>query len=56
MRQSNLQKLHPSPIGKCAMVFVPPLAVEKEEIEGVLLTPLRILQMLRSIHSGFYKL
>jgi hypothetical protein len=29
MRLSKLQKLDPSAIGKCAMVFVPPLAIEK---------------------------
>jgi hypothetical protein len=36
MRLSKLQKLHPSAIDKCAMVFVRSLAVEKKEIEGVL--------------------
>jgi hypothetical protein len=33
MRLSKLKKLDPSAIDKCAMVFVPPLACEKEEIE-----------------------
>jgi hypothetical protein len=30
---SKLQKLDPSAIDKCAMVFVPLMAIEKEEIE-----------------------
>ena len=34
MSISKLQKLDPSAIDKCAMVFVPPLAREKEEIEA----------------------
>jgi hypothetical protein len=29
MRLSKLQKLDPSAIDKCAMVFVPPLTIEK---------------------------
>jgi hypothetical protein len=33
MRLSKLQKLDPSAIDKCAMVFVPPLTIKKEEIE-----------------------
>jgi hypothetical protein len=32
MRLSKLQKLDPSAIDKCAMVFVPPLAIEKRRI------------------------
>jgi hypothetical protein len=51
----KLQTLHPSAIDKCATVFAPPLAAEKKEIEGDLLSLLRILQNARSIHSGFYK-
>jgi len=35
------------------MVFVLPLAVEKEEIEGFLLTPLRILQMRGAFIAAF---
>jgi hypothetical protein len=36
MSLSKLQKLDPSAIDKCAMVFVPPLAlIKKEEIEVV---------------------
>jgi hypothetical protein len=31
MRLSKLQKLDPSAIDKCAMVFVPPLALEKKK-------------------------
>jgi hypothetical protein len=34
MSLSKLQKLDPSAIDECAMVFVPPLACEKEEIEA----------------------
>jgi hypothetical protein len=35
MRLSKFQKLDPSAIDKCAIVFVPPLAIEKkEEIEA----------------------
>ncbi len=41
MRLSKLQKLNPSAIGKCAMVFVPPLAIGKWRNGGVLLGPLR---------------
>jgi hypothetical protein len=54
MSLSKLQKLDRSAIDKCAMVFVPPLAIEKRRNWGVLLTPLRNLQT-RSIHSGFYQ-
>ncbi len=41
MRLSKLQKLNFSAIGKCAMVFVPHLAIGKCIKGGVLLTPLR---------------
>jgi hypothetical protein len=41
------------PHDKCAMAFVPHLAVEKEEIEGVLLTPLCILQMRLAFTAAF---
>jgi hypothetical protein len=34
MSLSKLQKLDPSAIDNCAMVFVLPLACEKEEIEA----------------------
>jgi hypothetical protein len=34
MRLSKLQKLYLSAFDKCTMVFVPPLAVKKEEIEA----------------------
>ncbi len=43
MRLSKLN--HPSATDKCAMVFVPPLAIENEEIEAIFLTSLRNLQM-----------
>jgi hypothetical protein len=38
MRLSKLKKLYPSAIDKCAMVFIPPLAIGKkeEEIEAFL--------------------
>jgi hypothetical protein len=44
MSLSKLQKLYPSAIDKCAMVFVPPLACEKRRNIGVFLTPVRNLQ------------
>jgi len=44
MPLSKLQKLDPSAIDKCAMVFVSPLASEKRENFGVFLTPLHNLQ------------
>jgi hypothetical protein len=44
MSLSKLQKLYPSAIEKCAMVFFPPLACEKRRIIGVFLTPVRNLQ------------
>jgi hypothetical protein len=34
MPLSKLEKLDPSAIDKCAMVFVSPLTIEKEEIEA----------------------
>ncbi len=45
MRLFELQKLDPSAIDKCAMAFVPPLAIEKRRNCGVLSTLLRNLQM-----------
>jgi hypothetical protein len=39
MSLSKLQKLYPSAIDKCAMVFVPSLACEKRRNIGVFLTP-----------------
>jgi hypothetical protein len=54
MSLSKLQKLDPSTIDKCAMVFVPPLACEKEEIEGFLNTFAQFTNK-RSIHSAFYQ-
>ncbi len=44
MRLSKLQKLDPSAIDKLAMVFVPPLAIEKRRNWGILLTPLHNLK------------
>jgi hypothetical protein len=52
---AKLRKLNPSVMDKCAMVFVPPLEVGKYRHGGVLLTPLRNLQMLGSHSRGFYK-
>jgi hypothetical protein len=50
---SKLQKVDPSAIAKCAMVFVPPLAVEKEETEAFFLTPLHNLQMCKAFIPAF---
>jgi hypothetical protein len=55
MSLSQLQKLYPSSIGKCAMVFVPPLACEKRRNIGVFLTPVRNFTNARSIQSTFYQ-
>ncbi len=44
MRLSKLQKLDPSAIDQCTMVFVPTLAIEKRRNWCVFLTPLRNLQ------------
>jgi hypothetical protein len=38
---SKLWKLNPLSMGKCAVVFVPPLVIGKLRNEGVLLTLLR---------------
>jgi len=54
MRLSKLQNLYLSAIDKCVMVFIPPLAVEKWKSWGVLLTPLRNLQM-RGAFIAAYK-
>ncbi len=35
MRLSKLQKLDPNAIDKCAVVFVPPLAIKKKRNWGV---------------------
>jgi hypothetical protein len=51
MRLSKLPKLNPSAIGKCAMVFVPPLSVGKRR--GVLITPLRNLQISGAFIAAF---
>ncbi len=53
MRLSKLQKLDPSAIDKCAMVFVPPLASEKRRNWGVFLTPLRNLQTRAAFMEAF---
>jgi hypothetical protein len=53
MRLSKVQKLDPSTIDKCAMVFVPPLAIEKKRNCGVLLTPLRNLQTRAAFIAAF---
>ena len=42
MSLSKLQKLYPSAIDKCAVVFVPPLACEKRRNIGALGPPLAI--------------
>jgi hypothetical protein len=51
MSLSKLQKLYPSAMDKCAMVFVPPLACEKEEIEAFIAQ----FTNARSVHSAFYQ-
>jgi hypothetical protein len=53
MRLSKLQKLDPTAIDKCAMVFVSPLASEKRENFGVFLTPLHNLQMRAAFVAAF---
>jgi hypothetical protein len=55
MSLSKLQKLDPSAIDKCSMVFVPPLTCEKkEEIEAFFNTTAQFTNS-RSIHSAFYQ-
>jgi hypothetical protein len=54
MRLSKLQKLDHSAIDKCAIVFVPSLAVEKEEILAFFNTIEQFTKK-RSIQYGFYK-
>jgi hypothetical protein len=51
MRISKLQKL--DAIDKCAMVFVPPLAIEKRRNLGNFLTPLRNLQTRAAFTAAF---
>jgi hypothetical protein len=51
---SKLQKLDPSAIDKCSMVFVPPLACEKEELRRFVNTIAQFTNA-RSIYSGFYQ-
>jgi hypothetical protein len=53
MRLSKRQKLDPSAIDKCAMVFDSPLASEKIKNLGVFLTPLRNLQMRAAFVAAF---
>jgi hypothetical protein len=55
MSLSKLQKLDPSAIDKCAMVFVPPLACEKRRNWGVFLNTIAQFTNARSIHSAFYQ-
>ncbi len=55
MRLSMLQKLHPSAIDKYAMVFVPPLAVEKKKKLRRFDNTIALFTNVWSIHSGFYK-
>ena len=52
-RLSKLQKPDPSAIDKCAMVLVPPLAIEKRKNLGVLLPPLRNLQTHQAVIAAF---
>ncbi len=52
MRLSKLQKLDPSAIDKCAVVFVQPLAIEK--LRRFVNTIAQFTNA-RSIHIGFYK-
>ncbi len=52
MRLSKLQKLDPSAIDKCAMVFVPPLAIEKRRN---CVNTIAQFTNACSIHSGFYQ-
>jgi hypothetical protein len=55
MRLSKLQKLDPSTIDKCAMVIVPPLAIEKRWNWGVLFNTIAQFTKTRSIHCSFYQ-
>jgi hypothetical protein len=55
MRLSNIRKLNSSAIEKCAMVFVPPLAIWKVRNRVVLLTPLRHRQCRKDILCAIYK-
>jgi hypothetical protein len=56
MPLSKLQKLDPSAIDKCAMVFVPPVAIEKRR--NFLMRFVNTIAQFTntcSIHSGFYQ-
>jgi hypothetical protein len=53
MRLSKFQKLDPSAMDKCAMVFVPPLAIEKRRNWGVFFTPLLNLQTRAAFTAAF---
>jgi hypothetical protein len=54
MGLSKLQKLDPSAIDMCSMVFIPPLACEKEKIEAFFNTIAQFTNA-GSIHSAFYQ-
>ncbi len=55
MRLSKLQKLYLSASDKCAMVFVPSLAVEKLKKLRRFVNTIAQFTNAWSIHSGFYK-
>ncbi len=55
MRLSKLQKLDPAAIDKCAVVFVPPLAIKKRRNWGVFVNTIAQFTHARNIHSGFYQ-
>jgi hypothetical protein len=54
MSLSKFQKLDPSAVDKGAMVFVPPLACKKKEIEEFFYTIAQFTNS-RRIHSAFYQ-
>jgi hypothetical protein len=54
MSLSKLQKLYPSAIDKCSMVFVPPLACEKKKKYMRFFNSSAQFTNERSIHSAFY--
>jgi hypothetical protein len=54
MSLSKLQKLYPSAIDKCAMVFFPPVACEKRKNISIFLNTSAQFTNALSIHSAFY--
>jgi hypothetical protein len=55
MSLSKLQKLYPSAIDKCAMVFVPPLACGKKKKYRRFSNTSAQFTNTRSIHCAFYQ-